>query len=569
MSDPNPIHLHKTFSVYGPGNVGFLDDGESDAGEGSSMSTLRSLVKPFVIKQWLYQGKIYREKKERIPSRFELFFDLVFVAIAHQLSEVAAEHSGGPGLALFILTFFPTWALWNEARTFINYSGTDDILQRVCILILMALLIGYTANASAISIGASDTTSSEVTTTTTGEHAARAVEPALEEATSTSGRQDKAIVAATAFYLVSKVMRVIFHLMYAYALPRFRSALYFQCINQVIAFALYFPLLFVTSTTAIIVLASLGMAFEIFMRYTVGLQRMVSAFRHQENHDLETAKDNNEAEKVAEGHVGEDAPAVAAKQQSATGAAYIPALNIEHFLERMAAFVVIVLGEMVLSIVYHASSSQIGIQSIFGNAICGLLIAFNFCWLYFDAECSHRFIHALRRHWFSGLTFTNLHIPLCASLILASAAMSRMTQHEDLVTPAIRWYFGGGLGCAMLSMAAIGFTHRELEPTGTTRLGRRVQLAFRLAVGVILACLPLAESLTPLEMLGTCAGLTAFLVVEEVYGKLLRGEAITKPDAAQEDVAVAHRLREEEIVEVDTDRDGYGNPNKTEENKGK
>lgn len=245
------------------------------------------------------------------------------------------------------------------------------------------------------------------------------------------------------------------------------------------------------------------------------------------------------------------------------------ALNIEHFLERMAAFVVIVLGEMVLSIVYHASSSQIGIQSIFGNAICGLLIAFNFCWLYFDAECSHRFIHALRRHWFSGLTFTNLHIPLCASLILASAAMSRMTQHEDLVTPAIRWYFGGGLGCAMLSMAAIGFTHRELEPTGTTRLGRRVQLAFRLAVGVILACLPLAESLTPLEMLGTCAGLTAFLVVEEVYGKLLRGEAITKPDAAQEDVAVAHRLREEEIVEVDTDRDGYGNPNKTEENKGK
>jgi hypothetical protein len=50
--------------------------------------------------------------------------------------------------------------------------------------------------------------------------------------------------------------------------------------------------------------------------------------------------------------------------------------------------------------------------------------------------------------------------------------MSRLTQHEDAVTPAIRWYFGGGLGCAMLSMAAVGFTHRELEPMGTTRLGR-------------------------------------------------------------------------------------------------
>ncbi|CAG8773764.1 6197_t:CDS:2, partial [Acaulospora colombiana] len=46
----------------------------------------------------------YREKKERVPSRFELFFDLVFVAIAHSLSEVAAEHAGGPGLAQFILS---------------------------------------------------------------------------------------------------------------------------------------------------------------------------------------------------------------------------------------------------------------------------------------------------------------------------------------------------------------------------------------------------------------------------------------------------------------------------------
>lgn len=39
-----------------------------------------------------------------------------------------------------------------------------------------------------------------------------------------------------------------------------------------------------------------------------------------------------------------------------------PALNIEHFLERTAAFVVIVLGEMVLSVVYHATGSQVGVR---------------------------------------------------------------------------------------------------------------------------------------------------------------------------------------------------------------
>jgi low temperature requirement protein LtrA len=64
----------------------------------------------------------YREKGERVPSRFELFFDLVFVAIAHQLSEAAAEHAGGPGLLLFVLVSI--WSVWstpwlNTLQTFL------------------------------------------------------------------------------------------------------------------------------------------------------------------------------------------------------------------------------------------------------------------------------------------------------------------------------------------------------------------------------------------------------------------------------------------------------------------
>ena len=48
----------------------------------------------------------YRERRERVPSRFELFFDLVFVAIAHQMSDAAAEQAGGTGVAQFILVCF-------------------------------------------------------------------------------------------------------------------------------------------------------------------------------------------------------------------------------------------------------------------------------------------------------------------------------------------------------------------------------------------------------------------------------------------------------------------------------
>ena len=53
--------------------------------------------------------------------------------------------------------------------------------------------------------------------------------------------------------------------------------------------------------------------------------------------------------------------------------------------------------------------------------------------------------------------------------------MSRMTQTPDNVSQALRWYFGGGLGCAMLSMAGLGLTHRNLDPAGSTRLGRVCQ----------------------------------------------------------------------------------------------
>jgi hypothetical protein len=48
--------------------------------------------------------------------------------------------------------------------------------------------------------------------------------------------------------------------------------MFFQCANQVIGFAIYFPLLFVQSTTVIIALASSGMAFDMLMRWAPFLQ---------------------------------------------------------------------------------------------------------------------------------------------------------------------------------------------------------------------------------------------------------------------------------------------------------
>ncbi|ODN85091.1 hypothetical protein L202_00918 [Cryptococcus amylolentus CBS 6039] len=97
-------------------------------------------------------GKIYREPSPRETPRIELFFDLLFVAIAHQLADAAIEKPGGKSVARFVLTFWPSWSIWEEARKFSNQSGTDDLLHRVWVLIGMMTLIGYSSNASAIEI---------------------------------------------------------------------------------------------------------------------------------------------------------------------------------------------------------------------------------------------------------------------------------------------------------------------------------------------------------------------------------------------------------------------------------
>ncbi|CAG7847789.1 SubName: Full=Uncharacterized protein {ECO:0000313/EMBL:CCA71182.1} [Serendipita indica DSM 11827] len=529
MTDQGRQELHETFSRYGAGHITFHDHDDNTADDASSNNGVRSLIKPFVIKQWLHRGKL----------------------------DVAAEHAGGPGLAQFILTFFPTWGLWSEFRSFVNASGTDDILQRAGILYMMALLIGYTANASAISIAYPVESAGEAATTEGVTEAVSHVLAAVlgESGTTMKSGRDMAIVAATVFYLLGRALRIAFLLMYAVTLPRFRTALLFASLHQIIGWLIYFPLLFVRSKTAVIVLASLGMAWDILARYLIGLNKVLGKQRkladaekgaamYQQNADPSTLTQEDTGPNV----VVQTCHNAFDKERGDSMKGSVPALNIEHFLERTAAFVVIVLGEMVLSVVYHANASQIGFNKVYGNAICGLIIAFNYCWLYFDAECSRRFLHAIRRHWFSGLTFTTLHFPLCASLILVSAALSRMTLNQDEISDALRWYFCGGLGTAMICLGALGMTHRGLDPNGTTRLGRRVQLGMRTAVGIIMICLPLADhhTLTPLKLAGICAALSSFLVIEETYGKLCRGEPISKPSASEE---AAQKNQNEEFME--------------------
>ena len=93
-----------------------------------------------------------------------------------------------------------------------NQSGTDDLVTRFSVLYLMAILVGYSANASAIDLthhvsataeAAAETVASNVTETV-GHLVRRAAEAA---ATEDHADGYKALVASTAFFMAGRGLR--------------------------------------------------------------------------------------------------------------------------------------------------------------------------------------------------------------------------------------------------------------------------------------------------------------------------------------------------------------------------
>ena len=54
----------------------------------------------------------------------------------------AAEDANGHELLRFVVTFCMSWKIWSDLGQFISWFESDDILQRVEFLFLIACLLG-------------------------------------------------------------------------------------------------------------------------------------------------------------------------------------------------------------------------------------------------------------------------------------------------------------------------------------------------------------------------------------------------------------------------------------------
>jgi hypothetical protein len=136
-----------------------------------------------------------------------------------------------------------------------------------------------------------------------------------------------------------------------------------------------------------------------------------------------------------------------------------------------------------------------------------------------------------------------MHLPFVMSYILAAATLSGLVLAHDCpdanehdlgehyeerslkdIPRAMRWFYCGGLGVALLSMGIISLTHVH-KRLNKARLMKRPRLAIRGAVSVIIICLPLADHLNSLELIAITTCLTLFILILDLYGNSAQGSS--------------------------------------------
>ena len=94
---------------------------------------------------------------------------------------------------------------------------------------------------------------------------------------------------------------------------------------------------------------------------------------------------------------------------------------------------------------------------------------------------------------------------------------------EAEVSRGLRWFYCGGLGVALISMAVISFSHvhKRLEKA---RFKKRPRLVVRLCVAAVIIALPAADSLNSLHLISITTSLVFFVLFMDLYGMSCEGD---------------------------------------------
>jgi hypothetical protein len=154
-------------------------------------------------------------------------------------------------------------------------------------------------------------------------------------------------------------------------------------------------------------------------------------------------------------------------------------------------------------------------------------------------------VHAIRRHWLSSMVWVSAHLPFVMAYVLAAATLSKLVLAHDCaganvddlgdtyaekseavgerLADGLRWYYCCGIGVSLIFMAVISLTHIH-KKIPNARLLKRPRLAIRACIGIIIICLPLARSLSSLDLISITTALVVLVLVLDLYGNSCTGD---------------------------------------------
>jgi low temperature requirement protein LtrA len=210
-----------------------------------------------------------------------------------------------------------------------------------------------------------------------------------------------------------------------------------------------------------------------------------------------------------------------------------------HWAERHGLIIIVALGESIVSIGVGVSALPISWPIIVASAF-GVAIAAALWWAYFDvvAIAAERVLHRASGAARAALgrdSYTYLHLPMVAGIILSSLGMKKVlnyvagvddhTLSDPLKGIALYALYGGVI---LYLLGHIGFRLRNMRSVNWPRV---------VAVGLLVALVPVAALMPALAALGLLTAVCVGLIVVEVLvfrqARLaLREEALAEQERA-------------------------------------
>lgn len=335
------------------------------------------------------------------------------------------------------------------------------------------------------------------------------------------------------FYLAARLVFAVHYAVVAYLVPMIRGMMFTSIITILIPSALWIGSIHVDMP------GRLGLIWPALLLDMYGQGIITGLFRYTRTLSADTAM-GKKLNKLFE---------------------FFPAMNIEHKVERMNAFVSLVLGYSVVGILFQSNGGY-NVNAFLGKAVLGLAQSFFFNWIYFDVDASTIKVHAIRHSanggaylehltiliihantHFAAILWQFAHLPFVMGYIVATSALSTLVlaldvpnaERDQLLSPyseraeehfssGVRFFYCQGLAVALLSMAAISMTHRHRTPA-TMRLSKTVRLINRVLVCIIMFFLPMATHVNSLSLISITLGLTAYVLIFDLWGKSCTDES--------------------------------------------